>query len=249
MAKISVFGDSFAIGHPIQNHWVGQIAKHHNVDTSDVVNTAFGGSGIIDAIMQFTKHINDVRASNILIFVWSQPSRLYHPEVRDINSGSCLHPDHQQYKNKKLYNDALTYYENFYYAEIEELKINGVFEWFDRVLLENFSDKKILHFQSFSAGECKDNVMQYNFKSGINVCPALMVLSENEPEFTGLGLDSRSGHFSQYNHDHIFRTLIQYWNTDSGDNILLDDNYMPTYTKDVYASVWRSLTSKIMENK
>ena len=47
----------------------------------------------------------------------------------------------------------------------------------------------------------------------------------------------------------IVRIIIQYWNTDSGDNILLDDNYMPTYTKDVYASVWRSLTSKIMENK
>lgn len=260
MSNICVFGDSFA-GFDIRpelahTHWIGKLKEHFSGynNPDQLVMTALGGSGPMDHIHQFYKHLPQVNNSDILIFVWSQSSRLFHsnPETRDINVGSCLHKDHRQFpltsEQDKLYELALRYYEEFYYEKNEEIKMVGMLQWFDRILLENYSNKKIFHFQSFST--CRENgqknlqdqVLYHKFNSGINVGPPLMYLSENEPDFSSLGMkDKRPGHLNQDNHNLVFQKLVQEWDKNKGDTILLDDNYKPTYTLDYYSKFWKDL--------
>ena len=257
MSKISVFGDSFAsfdITTGLEyKHWLGQLKAHQGYDNSNLLLTAAGGSGPMDHIYQFFQHIPDVENSNLLIFVWSQSSRLFHEKIRDINVGSAMNPLARQYvpstaEEDRIYDIALEYYKEFYHEKTEEIKMAGLLQWFDRILLELCPDKKIFHFQSFTT--CRENdeeklndqTLYHNFKSGINVAPPLMYLSENEPNYTGLGIkDKRPGHLNQDNHNLVFEKLKAGWDKNKGDIILLNDNYKPSYTLDFYSDNWKDV--------
>ena len=69
-----------------------------------------------------------------------------------------------------------------------------------------------------------------------------MYLSENEPNYTGLGIkDTRPGHLNQDNHNLVFEKLKAGWDKNKGDIILLNDNYKPSYTLDFYSENWKDV--------
>lgn len=254
--KVAVFGDSFVLfsgSEPLNgDHWLQRLERRQNCKLH--IKYAQGGSGPLNAIANFYKFQNtqESKEYDTFIFAWSQPSRLFHKHVEDINFFSAQNPTARQHPNlNKVYESAYQYHNNFYIGQYEDMKLVGVLQWFDKVLRKDFSDKKIIHFHSFSAGVefatgeprlIENQYLYHRFASGITMYPSLMWFSENDPKFNAKEQykDQRNGHLSNPDHEIVYNKLIEAMDLNAGDECLLTES-KPKYIIDKYVDVWKAI--------
>ena len=256
MKKVAVFGDSFLSysgPDPLKGeHWLQRLEMRKNCTVYNKYSQ--GGSGPLNAIANFYKWQSNKESKtyDLLIFAWSQPSRLFHKIVEDINFFSAQHEvARQKPEFKKVYESAHEYHSNFYIHQYEDMKLAGVLQWFDKVLCRDFSHKKIIHFHSFSAGVefatgdtqlIQNHYLYHRFASGVTMYPSLMWFSENDPKYNAKQQyrDQRNGHLSNPDHEIIYNKLIEAIDMNAGDECLLTDA-KPQYIMDKYVDVWKLL--------
>lgn len=178
------FGDSFCqqnSGMIWQTEtYIRKLQKHYQ---ADVVNLGIGGSSIWDVmLLQIAPFIKTKTIPDVCVFVWTEHSRLFHREIRHINSGSA-----RNYKDKdKLWSAANDYYDHFLDEELSKLQYKSALEYFDNNVLANFPlTTKIVHlwsygnFDSWTENSFKPENMKYlhTWKHGIEVRPPLITFS------------------------------------------------------------------------
>ena len=256
--KAAAFGDSFLVPGSQGHHWLEKLRDNQNWDIlgmdqdGNMIGRTEGGSGPLSAISIFYNTIHELDDIDTLIFSWSQPSRLFHNKVRDINMYNALKDNSRGYpEHKKIYETALDYYSTFYLDTMEDLKLVGLLQWFDKVLCKDFSNKKILHFYSFGAGthphtgdnaQLANQYLFHKFQSGVTMYPSLMYFSVNEPTFVAKKqhLDQRSGHLGESNHDMIYNKVLEAMKMNPDDECLLTES-RPKYITDKYVDIWKDI--------
>ena len=254
--KVIVFGDSFVLfsgPDPLKGeHWLQRLQAKQNCDLH--IEYAQGGSGPLNAISNFYKfyHSGKVNEYDTFIFAWSQPSRLFHKHVSDINFFTAQSPIARHHPNlAKVYESAYVYHDNFYIHQYEDMKLCGVLQWFDKVLCKDFNNKKIIHFHSFSAGidfatgetkQIENQYLYHKFESGVTMYPSLMWFSENDPIYDAKQQhrDQRNGHLSNPDHEIVYNKLMEAMDLDAGKECLLTES-TPKYIIEKYVDVWEML--------
>ena len=222
--KLVCFGDSFADGKN-DDTWISRLAIQNNWDRECF---GLGGTGPIYAIEKFFEYVQSGQDFDIAIFCWSEPSRLHHPKVRDLNTHTSQYIPKNKTKDEiAVYEASGQYLKHFYRRDIGQLQLSGVLRWFDNYLKENFSDKLFFHFQcfnsslkwmpgdeeNFSPKDVKNWFLLHLFESGITAYPPLLYLSINDLNFVEFGDEydtGRHGHLGAEQHILLAKLLSDY---------------------------------------
>lgn len=154
---INFCGDSFC-SYTGELSWCNLVASFLN---AEIIGSGRDGAAHEHAIKTFNEK------TDITIFCWTEPNRLYHKKY-SFNFGSVQrHLSQEKANSKKEFLAANEYYQylhNSNYAK--ERQIRDLY-WFDHCVLEK-SKKRFLHLF------CYDNI--YTFKNGINTS---LILKKN----------------------------------------------------------------------
>jgi hypothetical protein len=202
---IGFFGDSFCKSMNIYDKttYIDMVADDLDLE---VVNLGVAGSSIEDAILiQFENFISANNVPDICVFLWTDSHRLFNRNNRNLNGGSISRPT----PLSETISAAKNYYAVLYDYKWHELRHRAILYYFNKVLLSQFPDKKILNLWSF--GEAKqvrsndketftlDNIVYpCRFSRGVEIRPALVHLSVTETEkLIDLGNDVRPNHLEK----------------------------------------------------
>lgn len=251
--KIGFFGDSFVSnsGSPCPDEYqtfIRMLSQHYN---ADLVHTGIGGSSTGDALinqfMQFVENGKNLSASerlyvddlgpgnslpDVCIFSWTDPGRLFHKQIRNINYSQALN-----YKNisnltskeEKIWIAAKEYFENLQDGNFDMILNCALLEYIDTHIFSKYHNKtKIIHMWSFPYNRGIDwfNMEKYfekemtypiRWKHGVEIRPALALVSaKNCP------LKLKAGAFQDNRPNHIEgvkkNTMIFNWLKDAIDN-------------------------------
>lgn len=153
--KIGFYGDSFCcetnnVHNLLGNYdtFITKIKKHYK---ADLTNLGIGGSSYWDVIL---KQFNLENIPDVCIFFWTSYHRIYHPKVRNLTYGTVRNIRVKDLKlsnliNYKIYKAADQFYQNLYddHKAREEM-ISSLYR-FDREILSNLSETKIIHAWCF----------------------------------------------------------------------------------------------------
>jgi hypothetical protein len=244
---IGFFGDSFAAEGVNPHAWWNKytpytikLEKHYD---ATIVNFGKGGSSIWDALLiQLDPLIKSNCVPDICIFVWTNPGRLFHREVRRINHGDALTPKFHTYNifKHKIWKAAKEYYLHLYDHEQAELALLSVMHYVDNVLLPSLpKTTKIIHFwssaqpKSWETQDFHPNKISYPYKwkNGVEIRPALISLSLCDQDVSILQVDKRANHLDGEVKNTMIAEWVKYAVENYQDGLLLD------YTSDV-AKLW-----------
>jgi hypothetical protein len=182
--KIGFFGDSFCACNT-KMFWRGEtyIKKLQNHYSADIVNLGERGSSIWDLLLiQLDPFIKTNTLPDICIFVWTEPDRIFHRTIRNINSGSS-----RTYKHKnKIWETANNYYDHLLDRDLSELQYVAGLQYIDNNILSKFpSTTKIVHLWSFGKSMhwndegVKPENLQYlhTWKHGVEIRPSMMTVA------------------------------------------------------------------------
>lgn len=193
MKTIGFFGDSYcAVNNDLscfapeyQNiqTYISLLATKYNLE---ITNLGYPGSSVYDCLLlQF----DPLRLSNTLpdvtVFVWTDPGRLFHRTIRDINFGTSQQSKHLGSEWEAAY----LYYKELHDFDLSKFQCQSVMYYYDHAILPEIVDKtKIIHVWGF--GEfigkkfdrnkplnSKDLEYGYRWKTGTEIRPALSTLS------------------------------------------------------------------------
>jgi hypothetical protein len=153
--KIGFFGDSFCeeMNNPHNlihgyDTYLTKIKKHYS---AEIVNLGHSGSSYWDVILnQFSNNVPDV-----CIFTWTDYHRIYHPTVRNLTYGTTVNLKLKDIRMSNIFNystiEAAKRYFNFLYNDNKsrEEMISALYR-FDREVLSNLKNTKIIHIWCFS---------------------------------------------------------------------------------------------------
>lgn len=244
---IGFFGDSFAAEESNLHSWwnkyepyTTKLAKHFD---AKIVNLGHGGSSIWDALLiQLDPLIKSNKVPDICVFVWTNPGRLFHKEVRRINHADALHPKIHTYSifKHKIWAAAKEYYLHLYDHEQAELAHLAVMHYVDNVILPSLpKTTKVIHLWSSAqpkSWETQDFhpdkiAYPYKWKNGVEIRPALISLSLCDHDVSILQIDKRANHLDGETKNTMLADWIKYAVDNYQDGLLLD------YTTDV-AKLW-----------
>ena len=193
--KIGFFGDSFVAELSNFDSWYNnydtyiKLLKNHY--SAEIVNLGVGGSSYWDIIIkQFPKFQHNL--PDVCVFCWTDPSRLYDPEVRSLNvynatkhSIKDLHL--YKLKNPQKWAAAEKYFKYLYDYEKSHLEMISAFTYFDQETLRPLQDKtKIIHLWSFGQAKIwqqekvyypKNIDYVYQWQTGTELRPSLKCFS------------------------------------------------------------------------
>lgn len=228
--NIAGFGDSFI--QPIKGEgdvlvydhsYASKVAKYFNTEN---INT-FGvpGSSAWDAFFEFQRREEEARKSgnpfDIVIFVWSNGTRLYHPRVRDI----CASNVFSHYDSKQpLWQAAKMYYEHLFDYNKLEYEMKAFYFWLDNHLKETYPNIKFIHlngFPPFNVGQNVDDYYEYiknngddikyyiKWKNSVEIRPSLIYFSlmDNFPD--DLSKEHRFQHLTPKMHEVVSKLIIR----------------------------------------
>ena len=173
--KIGFFGDSFCMEESNPHSWFlnyeTYIRKIKNNYKADIVNLGRPGSSYWDTILdQFTS----VETPDVCIFCWTSHHRIYHPVVRNLTYSTVLDLKLKDIKlsnilNHGVVNAAKHYYKFLYDDRKAREEMISAFYRFDREVLSNLKNTKIIHLWCFEKS--------YDWQNGITVPVILKELS------------------------------------------------------------------------
>jgi hypothetical protein len=244
---IGFFGDSFAAEEANAHSWWFKyetyIRKTANYYDAEIVNLGQGGSSIWDAILiQLDPLIKTNTVPNICVFVWTNPGRLFHREIRRINHSDSLTPKIHTYSifKHKIWEAAKQYYLYLYDQEQAKLEHLSFMHYIDNIILPTLpKTTKIIHFWSSADPTNWDTQnfhptkisYPYKWKHGVEIRPALLSLSLSDKDVSILQVDKRANHIEGEIKNSLISSWIKYAILRYEDGLCLD------YTSDV-AKFW-----------
>lgn len=208
------FGDSFITPSDLDYAYTNLVAKHFNA-TADW--KGYSGSGAWDAFFQM-KQLNE--HPDVVVFAWSNSSRLYHPEVRNICGTAA-----QQHINSTdpIWQAAYMYYQHLYDFNKSCYEHEAFYYWVDDWFRDNYPNTKIIHMWGFPAvayggnynwGESDQFNYYHRFKNGTEIRPALINLSYRDGWPGDLSKENRLNHMTPDMHrvlaDHLIDAIEHY---------------------------------------
>lgn len=206
---IGFFGDSFC-AERFNHHsfyygyktYISILAKHYD---AKVVNLGHGGSSVWDTILlQLNPLIEKNQVPDICVFVWTFPGRLFHRNVRRINSGDALNYKLHTYNplHKNIWQAARDYYLYLYDHELANIEYEAALRYIDDIILPKIADKKIVHLWAAGKTDGWDedtfkpsNVgYHHTWNHGSEIRPCLSSLSLYDADLDTLGNDHRTNH-------------------------------------------------------
>ena len=193
--KIGFFGDSFCMEASNLHSWyykyetfIRQIEKHYS---AEIVNLGVGGSSYWDVILkQFPPYATNL--PDVCIFCWTDPSRIYHPTIRNIGIWTTMkrnwkdiHYTHLlNYKELHAAKEYFIYLHNYEKSQKEAV---SAFYHYDREVLTALQHKtKIIHLWSFGStinweqeeSWYPNNInYAYRWQTGMEIRPSLKCFS------------------------------------------------------------------------
>ena len=172
LKTIGFFGDSFCADMKSEDYetYIMKLVKRNRLI---VTSLGYRGSSIWDTmLLQFLPLINNSKVPDILVFVWTDETRLFHRQFRDITIGTF-----RGEKTEDIYRVADEYYKNFLDLELMQFQYASALKYFDSEILSKLlPDKKIIHLRSYSMPW----LQKYNFKwkHGVEVKQELKLLTD-----------------------------------------------------------------------
>jgi hypothetical protein len=214
--KVLILGDSFVdinyCNGDKELHWINFLKYYYDWE---VTNLSHSGSGINRVAYELLNLKEDF---DLCIIAYSQPERIFHPDIWDINFGTAVTHEHLRrsvLQDENVWNAARQYYTHLYRTTLNNLKGIGLHQWIYEYIKEKYPDKFFIHFDSFSlmkpnetlvnANKKENQRIYHKFSHGITMYPSLMYMSVNDRHRPAdLSTDRRLGHISQYQHMEIF---------------------------------------------
>jgi hypothetical protein len=178
MTTIGFFGDSFCAGREPES-WCVLLAEKLN---ARIVHWGEPGRSIWTTIMKFNKLQQQNRLPDICVFCWTEPYRLYHPNlVLSANTEPIKGVDPNVYRALDDYWKYLHSYDK------DELAYEYALKWFDQNVLSNV-DKKIIQMWSFRPFETADKDAKIKLLSGTFIDESMFAFSKKNGEKDGWGI-------------------------------------------------------------
>lgn len=214
--KIGFFGDSFCscVTHPAYSFtpYIKLLQDHYQ---AEIVNLGHGGSSIWDLILnQLTPFVNSNTIPDICVFVWTEPHRLFHKQIRHISSSAAVNSK----ESDPVWRAAKEYYMNLEDSDLDELRYRATLHYVDNVILPAFpSTTKIVHLWSFGlpqnynyrdpASFSPESVQYYHtWKTGVEIRPPMITLAVEGLKIEDL--DDRPNHLiGQEKNDRMFEII------------------------------------------
>ena len=208
--KIAGFGDSFITENDKLYSYTNLIGKHFDTDFQH-----FGheGSGAWDAFFQFKNSNVD---ADVVLFVWSNSSRLYHHKYRNICFSGAMTNENS---SDPIWQAALGYYKHLFNAEKAVYEHIAFYYWIDNWLKENYPNTKFIHMWGFPGTSLDSNGLPpwdnpdsfsyyHTWKNGVDVKPALIHLSYLDEWPGDLTKETRCHHMTPKMHNVLANYII-----------------------------------------
>lgn len=214
--NVLVLGDSFTdINHhngEKEHHWLNFLRFYYGWN---IINLSKSGSGINRVVYELLNLTHDF---DLCIMAYSQPMRLFHPEIWDINHGTTLHRKELRrsiHTDDHVWNAAAGYYTHFWDENLSNIKGIGLHQWIDQYIKEKYLDKFFIHFDCFSLQHSNENLLEniklqriyHKFSHGMTMYPSLMYLSATDVFKPDLSKDRRPGHLGFREHLTVFNNI------------------------------------------
>jgi hypothetical protein len=221
--RIVGFGDSFIQRKTgVEHQYLSLVSGHFSK-----LFESFGvpGSGVWDSFFEFKRVRNEadlklIHDFDVAIFVWSESSRFYHAEVRDITYANVLNHENS---NDPVWIAAKYYYEHLHDARKVNYEITAFFYWFDNWLFENYPNMKVIHLTGFPKHDEKMSIDYYDivkykpnkleyfhkWKNSVEVRPPLLHFSLNDEWPGDLGKEHRFQHLTKDAHYKVAQLIIE----------------------------------------
>ena len=200
---IGFFGDSFCANRYSLSlnykTYISMLAKNYN---AKIVHLGIGGSSVGDLILlQLDPFIQRNDVPDICVFVWTDPARLFHRTIRNLNYTSVQHNT----KKSKVWDSARDYFTYLNDWEFLELQYIALLEHVDNVVLPKLPpETKIVHLWAFgkpkewnTAGFAEDKLeYYYTWKNGVEVRPSLMSVCMMDNPLDDIFDDTGPNHLS-----------------------------------------------------
>ena len=202
---IGFFGDSFCATtsslHSLMNGYTTYINKLVNHYGVDIVNLGHGGSSVWDVVLTQLQPLIDANSiPDICVFVWTDPSRLYHKSVRNIN---CVSSEGTHLLDRSVWRAAKQYYRQLHDYEQTKLAYTSLLQYVDNNILSALpTTTKVVHLWSFGNPASWDNIgflsnnitYPHTWKHGVEIRPALASISLSDRSFEVLAHDKSANH-------------------------------------------------------
>jgi len=178
MTTIGYFGDSFCAGRESES-WCVLLSKKLN---ARIVHWGEPGRSIWTTIMQFNRLKEQHRLPDICVFCWTEPYRLYHPNlILSANTQPLEGVDTNVYRALDDYWKYLHSYDK------DELSYEYAIKYFDQHVLSKV-DKKLLQMWSFKPFETAGKNAGIRLQSGTFIDESLFAFSKTAGEKDGWGI-------------------------------------------------------------
>jgi hypothetical protein len=152
------------------------LKKHYK---AEIVHLGVSGSSISDLILlQLTPFITRKKVPDVCIFCWTEPHRLFHRDVRNINYSSSR----ENIDKSTIWKAAKDYYEHLWDGECTKLQYQALLEYTDNKILPTLpKSTKIIHLWSFGKiledSNLNNNNFHHHWKHGMTITPSLAAIS------------------------------------------------------------------------
>ena len=178
MITLGFFGDSFCAGREVDS-WCVLLSKKLD---ARIVHWGEPGRSIWTTIMQFNRLKDQNRLPDICVFCWTEPYRLYHPNlILSANTEPLEGVDPNVYKALDDYWKYLHSYDK------DELAYRYAIQYFDQHVLSNV-DKKLVQMWSFRPFETAGKDAGIQLQSGTFVDESMFAFSKSAGEKDGWGI-------------------------------------------------------------
>jgi hypothetical protein len=178
MTTIGFFGDSFCAGREPES-WCVLLARKLG---ARIVHWGEPGRSIWSVFFKFNRLIEQDRVPDISIFCWSEPYRLYHPNlILSVNTEPLEGVDPNVYR---ALNDYWKYLQS---CEKDEISYEYSLKFYDQNILSRV-DKKIIQMWSFRPFETEGKDAGIQLQSGIFIDDSMFAFSKTAGEKDGWGI-------------------------------------------------------------
>ena len=183
MTTIGFFGDSFCSDYLDPDRgcetYIKQVCDQLDAKCN---NLGHGGSSVWDLYLnQFLPRLRNRSLPDVCVMVWTEPYRLYHNRVRDINYNSA---EERQHKGK-IWHAARQYYLHLMDSDKMLWEYRMLMDYFDRRIAIQCPKTKFIHMWSFGYTEhwsdetFRNNNVEYlhDWRMGVEIRPAMATVA------------------------------------------------------------------------
>ena len=178
MKTIGFFGDSFCAGGEPES-WCVLLDKKLD---ARIVHWGEPGRSIWSVFFKFNKLIEQDRVPDISIFCWSEPYRLYHP---DLTLSANTEP--MEGVDPNVYRALDDYWKYLHSYDKDEMAYEYALRYYDQNILSKI-DKKIVQMWSFRPFETAGKDANIRLQSGVFIDESMFTFSKSAGEKDGWGI-------------------------------------------------------------